>query len=102
MERFCRCNFKEIKKIKNFKNLCLYGSYFYICGVYIGKMDLKELKRIRKVEKITIRQLSKKTGINEDRISLIERGVVNPSFQTVETIASGINAEIILRHGKDL
>lgn len=61
-------------------------------------MDLSELKRIRKVQKITIDALSKKTGIHRDRISLIERGLVNPSFGTVIRIAESINAKIIIKY----
>lgn len=61
-------------------------------------MDLSELKRIRKVQKITIGALSKKTGIHRDRISLIERGLVNPSLGTVIRIAEGINAKIIINY----
>ncbi len=59
-------------------------------------MDLKKLKEIRLMRKISIKQVSKDTGINRDRISLIERGVVNPSFETVETIANSIGADILL------
>ncbi|WP_372711452.1 helix-turn-helix domain-containing protein [Hyphomicrobium sp.] len=59
-------------------------------------MDLTKLKEIRKMRKISIKDLSKQTGINRDRISLIERGVVNPSFKTVEAIAEAIGAKIIL------
>jgi len=59
-------------------------------------MDLTKLKEIRKMRKISIKQLSAQIGINRDRISLIERGKVNPSFKTVEMIADAIGAKIIL------
>ena len=59
-------------------------------------MELTQLRTIRKLHKISIKDLSKSTGINRDRISLIERGRVNPSFQTVEAIALAINAKVIL------
>lgn len=64
-------------------------------------MDLTELKRIRRVQKITIGVLSKKTGIHRDRISLIERGLVNPSFGTVVKIAESINAKIIIKYSNE-
>lgn len=57
-------------------------------------MELTELRKIRKDQKITIGSLSKAIGINRDRISLIERGKVNPSFESVLAIAKGINAVI--------
>lgn len=59
-------------------------------------MDLKALKDIRKMRKLSIKELSKQTGINDDRISLIERGLVNPSFETVERIAEGLNCKIVI------
>ena len=48
------------------------------------------------MRKISIKDLSKSTGINRDRISLIERNKVNPSFQTVINIADAIGAKIII------
>lgn len=59
-------------------------------------MELTKLKEIRKMRKISIKDLSKSTGINRDRISLIERNKVNPSFKTVIIIAEAINAKIII------
>lgn len=57
-------------------------------------MDLEKLREIRKIKKISIKELSKKTGINRDRISLIERNKVNPSLKTVEAIAEAIGVKI--------
>ncbi len=57
---------------------------------------LKTLKLIRKMRKMNLQQLSKITGINRQRISLIERGKVNPSFNTVNAIAEALNAKIII------
>ena len=59
-------------------------------------MDLKQLKEIRKFRKMSIKYLSKQTGINRDRISLIERGKVNPSFNTVQLITRALNVELII------
>lgn len=63
-------------------------------------MDLTRLKEIRRGQKITIKKLSKTTGIHRDRISLVERGLVNPSFDTVVEIAKGINAKIEIVYEK--
>ncbi len=76
--------------------LCLPVRNRYFCIHKRLTMDLKKLRDIRRMRKISIKDLSKTTGINRDRISLIERGKVNPSFNTVETIAKAIGAEIIL------
>ncbi len=54
---------------------------------------LQKLRAIRRMRKTTIEELSKVTGINRDRISLIERGLVNPSFRTVELIIKTLGAE---------
>lgn len=59
-------------------------------------MDIKELRNIRKLRKMSIGDVVKITGINRDRISLVERGVVNPSYDTVEKIAAAIGAKIVL------
>lgn len=59
-------------------------------------MELTKLRDIRKMRGISIDELSKVTGINRDRLSLIERGKVNPSFSTVEVMVKAIGAELIL------
>lgn len=61
-------------------------------------MDLRRLKDIRRSQKITIKKLSKVTGIHRDRISLVERGLVNPSFETVVEIVKGINAKLVIEY----
>jgi len=57
-------------------------------------VDLKQIRTIRKEKKISITSLSKRTGINRDRISLIERGKVNPSFDTVVDIVHGLGCKL--------
>lgn len=57
-------------------------------------MDLTKLKEIRKMRKMSIKEISKITGINRQRISYIERGLVNPSWKSVEAITKALNAEI--------
>lgn len=58
-------------------------------------MELLKLKEVRLMRKISIKEVSKITGINRDRISLIERGIVNPSFDTVVKIADALKVELI-------
>jgi transcriptional regulator with XRE-family HTH domain len=59
-------------------------------------MNLKTLKEIRKLRKISIKELSRLTGVSRDRISLIERDKVNPSFGTVKTICAALNCNIVI------
>lgn len=59
-------------------------------------MDLKKLKEIRKMRKMSIKEVSEITGINRQRISYIERGVVNPSWKTVIAISEALSAQIII------
>lgn len=60
------------------------------------ELNLKVLKDVRIMRKMKIKDLSKKTGINHDRISLIERGLVNPSFDTVVRLAEGLNVQLVI------
>lgn len=66
----------------------------YICPNK-QSMELLKLKEVRLMRKISIKEVSKITGINRDRISLIERGIVNPSFDTVVKIADALKVELI-------
>lgn len=59
-------------------------------------MELTILHEIRKQKKVSIKELASRTGINRDRISLIERGLVNPSFDTVQKIVDALGFEIKL------
>ena len=59
-------------------------------------MYLRKLKEIRKMRKLSIKEVSESTGINRQRISYIERGIVNPSWKTVEAISEALNAQIII------
>lgn len=57
-------------------------------------MDLTHLKKIRKEKKITISDLSKKTGVSRNVISNIENGVGNPSFLSVVSVIKGLGFEL--------
>lgn len=61
-------------------------------------MNLEDLQKIRKLQKLTIAVVSQKTGIHRDRVSLIERGKINPKFETVQKIATALNTQIILQY----
>lgn len=59
-------------------------------------MKLESLKDIRKMRRITLQEVSKSTGLNPDRISLIERGKVNPSHESVESILKALGCETMI------
>lgn len=57
--------------------------------------QLKVLRKYRQMKNISIQDLSKATNISRERISLIERGKVNPLFHNVLTIADALGVELI-------
>lgn len=59
-------------------------------------MDLRDIRGVRKVRGLSIEELSVRTGINRDRISLIERGLVNPSYGSVIKILDSLGCRIKL------
>jgi transcriptional regulator with XRE-family HTH domain len=59
-------------------------------------MKLEVLREIRKVRGITLKEMSDKVGINSDRLSLIERGKVNPSFETVDKMVDALGCCLIV------
>ena len=48
----------------------------------------------RKEKKLTQKQLSELTGINQADISKIEKGVANPSLKTIQRLADGLNMSV--------
>lgn len=61
----------------------------------IPKETLSEqFKRLRTYYGITQKELAQKTGIHQAEISKFERGIGNPSLQTLQRIAEGINKKI--------
>ncbi|MCS7202576.1 MAG: helix-turn-helix transcriptional regulator [Dictyoglomus sp.] len=46
-----------------------------------------KIRKIRKQKNLTLEELSKKTGLSLSYISLIERGLKNPSLKALEKIA---------------
>ncbi|MFN5417944.1 MAG: helix-turn-helix domain-containing protein [Flavobacteriia bacterium] len=59
-------------------------------------MDLKKLKLIRKSKGVTLKEMSKVVGVSAERLSLIERGMVNPSFQTVLNIVDFLGCQLLI------
>jgi transcriptional regulator with XRE-family HTH domain len=59
-------------------------------------VDLNQIRAIRKEKKISISSLSKSTGINRNRLSQIERGKVNPSFDAVVDIVHALGCKIAI------
>lgn len=57
-------------------------------------MDLTQLKKLRKDKKITISDLSKKTGVSRNVITSMENGKGNPSFASVLAVVNGLGYEI--------
>lgn len=58
--------------------------------------SIHEFLQERRIEmKLSIQQLSKESGISASHISRMERGVRNPSPQTLEKLASPLNVEYI-------
>ena len=56
-------------------------------------MDYKVLKEIRLLRKITLKELSKTTGINRNILSNIENGKCNPTVNRLEVILNALNCK---------
>ena len=52
---------------------------------------VKNVKRIRKNKKITITELSRKSGISRTTIYKLESQKSNPSLETIQKISSGLD-----------
>jgi len=50
---------------------------------------------------LTQKQLAERTGIDQSDISKIERGVYNPSVQTLNRIAKALGCKLVIRIEKD-
>lgn len=59
-------------------------------------MNFDKLKEHRKAQKLTILQMQKKTGINRNMLSMIERGYANPTIKTLECICKVLGLKIEL------
>lgn len=54
----------------------------------------ERIKQIRKTTKLTQERLAEKTGLSVEYISRIERGVGQPSFKTLTSLAEVLNVHI--------
>ena len=54
----------------------------------------KRLVELRHVHGITQAQLAEKIGVTVEFISLMERGINSPSFDTLEKLANAIGVEV--------
>ena len=64
----------------------------------------KQLKFYRKKNKLTLEQLAAKTELSASYISKIERGIVSPSADAIQTLSYALNLtanELILPHLKE-
>lgn len=52
------------------------------------------LAEIMKERNLTDRQLSEMTGVSKSQINGIRRGIHEPSFQSLEKLAEGLNLKI--------
>lgn len=52
---------------------------------------INNIKEIREIKKITITELSAKSGISRQTIYKLESQKTNPSLDTISKIASGLN-----------
>lgn len=73
-------------------------------GIEIGKVEVdlyaeigNNLAKARSENEMTQRELAKKTGINQADISKIERGVANPSLNTLKRLASGMGLQVKIK-----
>lgn len=63
-----------------------------------------KIRKLRKEKNLTLEELSKKTGLSLSYISLIERGLKNPSLKALEKIAEcfGINPAIFFIENEEI
>ena len=57
-------------------------------------MDLKKFKDIRKLRKLTLKELSSKTNISRLTLSQLERGIGNIKIKNIEAVAEVLNVRI--------
>lgn len=74
---------------------CLHPLYYQIKKGYL-MMDMtkklgKRIKQIRKAAKLTQESLAEKAGLSVKYISRLERGLSQPSFKTLESLAKSLN-----------
>lgn len=72
------------------------------CGITIERTNNNDINRLlayyimmcREKKNITQKELSERTGIYQAEISKLERGIGNPSVQTLKRIADGLDMDL--------
>lgn len=59
-------------------------------------MQLSKLKDLRRARKISIKDLAKAVGLSRNTVSQIERGKVNPSYESVLAIVKHLGSDLVL------
>jgi len=59
-------------------------------------MELVKLKELRKMRGVSLKEMSKHIGVSAERLSLIERGKVNPSWETVVKFVEYLNLKLVI------
>jgi len=54
----------------------------------------KKISDIRKKQKLTIKELSEVTGVTSSMLSQLERGLANPSINTLKAVAQALNVPL--------
>jgi transcriptional regulator with XRE-family HTH domain len=62
---------------------------------------LKKLRKIRKKQGLTLKDLAAKSGLSSTYLSQIERGMSNPSIGTLKKIADAMNTTFVSLMGFD-
>jgi transcriptional regulator with XRE-family HTH domain len=66
-------------------------------SVYVGQL----LKQLRQERGISIRELSRRSGISANALSMIERGLTSPSVSTLYRLTDALNVPITALFRKD-
>lgn len=59
-------------------------------------MNLTKIKELRRQKGLTLVELSRRTGIRRETLSLIERGKASTKLSTLENILSALDGQIII------
>lgn len=70
--------------------------------VFTPELQLKTfIHDTRKALKMSQRELSAKSGINQSNLSKIENGIINPSISTIQRLAASLGHKVELRFVPD-
>lgn len=65
---------------------------------YTPELQLKSfIHDTRKALKMSQRELSERSGINQSNLSKIENGIINPSISTIQRLAASLGHKVELR-----